>query len=94
VFHIDVTAAWHPLPLGKGVFGAGANGFYLQQTSGAGASLGGFKTMSAGGGGPTVSYAAQYSKIGFASSVTWLPQIGVKNTGKGNYIWFKLAASL
>jgi hypothetical protein len=96
VFHVDGTAAWHPLQLGKGVFGAGATGFYLQQTtgdSGTGARLGGFKTMSAGVG-PVVSYAAQYSKLGFAVSVTWLPQIDVRNTVKGSYVWFKVGASI
>ena len=46
-----MTAAWHFLPVGKGAFGAGANGFYLQQTtgdSGSGARLGSLKEMTAG----------------------------------------------
>jgi hypothetical protein len=95
VFHIDATAAWHLLPVGKGAFGAGANGFYLQQTtadSGSGARLGSFKAMTAGVG-PVISYAAQFSKIGVAASVKWLPQIGADNTLKGNYIWAKLGVS-
>lgn len=96
VFHADVTAAWHFLKVGKGAFGAGANGFYLQQTtgdSGSGARLGSFKTMSAGVG-PVVSYAAQFEKVGVSASVKWLPQIGTDNTVKGDYVWVKLAASL
>ena len=95
VFHIDVTAAWHFLPVGKGAFGAGANGFYLQQTtgdSGSGARLGSFKEMTAGVG-PVVSYLAQFSKIGVAATVKWLPQISADNTLKGNYVWFKLGVS-
>jgi hypothetical protein len=95
VFHVDGTAAWHFLPVGKGAFGAGATGFYLQQTtsdSGSGARLGGFKTMSAGLG-PVISYGAQYSKLGFAVSVKWLPQIGVSNTVKGDYFWIKLGVT-
>ena len=95
VFHIDATAAWHFLPVGKGAFGAGASGFYLQQTtgdSGSGAQLGSFKEMTAGVG-PVVSYLAQFSKIGLAATVKWLPQIGADNTLKGNYVWFKLGIS-
>src|SRR6476646_9628052 len=51
--HIDTTAAWHFIQLGKegGVIGIGANGFYLQQTTGdrgSGARLGSFKESQAG----------------------------------------------
>ena len=95
VFHIDATAAWHFLPVGKGAFGAGANAFYLQQTtadSGDGARLGSFKTMTAGVG-PVVSYAGQFGKTSLAASVKWLPQIDADNTLKGNYVWAKLAVS-
>ena len=93
VFHIDATAAWHFLTLGKkgGVIGVGANGFWLQQTtgdSGSGARLGSFKESQAGVG-PVISWAAQYGKIGLAASVKWLPQIDADNTLKGNFIWFK-----
>ena len=89
-FHIDVTVAQH-LPLGKGLIGIGANGFYLQQTtgdSGSGARLGSFEEMTAGVG-PVLSYAAQFGKTGFAAELKWLPQIGTQNTLDGNYIWFK-----
>ena len=91
-FHIDVTLAQH-LPLGKGLIGIGANGFYLQQTtgdSGSGARLGAFKEMTAGIG-PVLSYAGQIGKSPFAMELKWLPQIGTQNTPKGNYIWFKFA---
>jgi hypothetical protein len=97
VFHIDATAAWHFIKLGQkgGVIGIGANGFYLQQTtgdSGSGAQLGSFKEAQAGVG-PVISYAAQFNKIGVAASVKWLPQIGTDNTLKGNYVWAKLGVS-
>jgi len=90
VFHIDATVAQH-LPLGKGIIGIGANGFYLQQTtgdSGSGARLGSFEEMTAGVG-PVLSYAGQAGKSPFAVEVKWLPQLGTQKTTKGNYIWFK-----
>ena len=90
VFHIDATVAQH-LPLGKGLIGIGANGFYLQQTtgdSGSGARLGGFEETTAGVG-PVLSYAAQFGKTGFAAELKWLPQIGTQNTLAGNYIWLR-----
>jgi hypothetical protein len=91
-FHIDVTLAQH-FPLGSGFLGIGANGFYLQQTtgdSGSGARLGSFEEMTAGVG-PVLSYIGQIGKAPFAAEVKWLPQIGTQNTLKGNYIWFKVA---
>jgi hypothetical protein len=90
-FHIDVTLAQH-LPLGKGYLGVGANAFYLQQTtgdSGSGARLGSFEEMTVGVG-PVLSYAVQFEKVGLATEVKWLPQLGTQNTLKGNYIWFKV----
>ena len=36
-------------------------------------------------------YAAQFGKVGFAAELKWLPQIGAKNTLKGDYIWLKFA---
>lgn len=90
-FHIDVTLAQH-FPLGPGFLGLGANGFYLQQTtgdSGSGARLGSFEEMTAGVG-PVLSYAGQIGKTPFAAEVKWLPQIGTHNTLKGDYIWFKV----
>lgn len=91
VFHIDATVAQH-LPLGKGVIGIGANGFYLQQftgDSGSGARLGSFEEMTAGVG-PVLSYAGQIGKTTFAAELKWLPQIGTQNTLNGDYIWFKV----
>jgi hypothetical protein len=90
-FHIDATVAQH-LPLGKGLIGIGANGFYLQQTtgdSGSGARLGSFEEMTAGVG-PVLSYAGQIGKATFAAELKWLPQIGTQNTLDGDYIWFKV----
>jgi hypothetical protein len=40
--------------------------------------------------GPVLSYAAQFGKVGFASEVKWLAQIGAQNTLKGDYVWFKI----
>jgi hypothetical protein len=94
VFHMDGTLGQF-LPLGKGYLGVGANGFYLQQTtgdSGKGAHLGNFEEMTAGVG-PVLSYAMQSGKLGFAAEVKWLPQITTRDTLKGNYIWFKLGMS-
>jgi hypothetical protein len=97
VFHIDATAAWHFIKLGQkgGVIGVGANGFYLQQTtgdSGSGARLGSFKEEQAGVG-PAISYAAQFSKIGVAAVVKWLPQISTDNTLSGNFVWVKVGVT-
>lgn len=92
VFHIDATVAQH-LPLGKGVIGIGANGFYLQQftgDSGSGARLGSFREMTAGVG-PVLSYAGQVGESPFAAELKWLPQIGTQNTLKGDYVWFKVS---
>ena len=93
VFHIDATMAQH-LPLGRGVIGVGANGFYLQQLtgdSGSGAHLGSFKEMTAGVG-PVLSYTAQFEKTTFAAELKWLPQLGTDKTLEGDYIWFKMGA--
>lgn len=93
-FHIDATVAQH-FPLGNGFAGIGANGFYLQQTtgdSGSGAKLGGFEQMTAGVG-PVLSYAHEFSKCAFAAEVKWLPQLATDNTLKGNFIWFKMGVS-
>ena len=92
VFHIDATVAQH-LPLGKGLIGIGASGFYLQQTtgdSGSGARLGSFEEMTAGVG-PILSYAGQIGKTAFGAELKWLPQIGTQNTLNGDYIWFKVS---
>jgi hypothetical protein len=89
-FHIDVTVAQH-LPVGKGIIGIGANGFYVQQTtgdSGSGARLGSFEEMTAGVG-PVLSYAGQIGKSQFAMELKWLPQLGTQKTTEGDFIWFK-----
>lgn len=97
VFHLDATAAWHFIKLGKngGVIGIGAGGFYLQQTtgdSGSGARLGSFKEGQAGVG-PVISYAAQFSKIGVAASVKWLPQLHTDKTLDGSFVWAKVGVT-
>ena len=90
-FHIDATLAEH-LPLGKGYIGAGVSGFYLQQTtgdSGSGARLGGLEEMTAGVG-PVLSYGVRLGKTVLATELKWLPQIGARNTLKGDLVWFKV----
>ena len=91
VFHIDATVAQH-FPLGKGLIGIGASGFYLKQTTpdgGSGARLGSFEEMTSGVG-PVISYSTQFKKVGLVAEVKWLPQLGAENTLKGSYLWFKV----
>lgn len=90
-FHIDATVAQH-FPLGKGLVGIGASGFYLKQTTpdgGSGALLGSFEAMTLGVG-PVFSYATQFKKVGFLAEVKWLPQLSAEHTLKGSYAWFKI----
>ena len=91
VFHIDATLAQH-FPLGKGLVGIGANGFYVKQTtpdSGSGARLGSFEAMTSGIG-PVLSYATQFKKVGLVAELKWLPQLSAENTLKGSSVWFKI----
>ncbi len=90
-FHLDLTVAEH-LPLFGGLIGVGANVFYYQQITGdgdSGAKLGDFKGRTVGIG-PVVSYATKIWKKDLVAEVKWLPEIGVKNRLKGDYVWFKL----
>ena len=92
VFHIDATVAQH-LPLGKlGAIGLGANAFYYQQVtgdSGSGAVLGDFEGHTVGVG-PVLSFVTKVGKTALAAEVKWLPELGVKNRLKGDYIWVKV----
>jgi hypothetical protein len=90
VFHIDFTLAQH-LPLGGGVIGAGASGYWYKQfsgDSGPGAVLGSFETEQIGVG-PVVSYIRKLDKTTLALQATWLPQLDAQNTLKGNYVWIR-----
>ena len=91
IFHVDATLAQH-LPLAGGFAGVGATAFYLKQftgDSGGGATLGAFEVESYGVG-PTVSYARKFGKTQAVLDVSFLPQLHVENTTKGNFIWLKL----
>ena len=92
IFHIDGTVAQH-LPLFGGFAGVGANGFYYKQItgdSGSGARLGSFEAQ-AYGVGPALSYVRKVGRTDLAFEAKWLPQLNVKNTTKGDYVWVKVA---
>lgn len=91
IFHVDATLAQH-LPLFGGIAGAGASAFYLKQftgDSGSGAKLGGFEVESYGVG-PTISYVHPIGKHTLVVDGSWLPQMHVENTTKGDYFWAKV----
>ena len=80
------------LPLGKGYFGIGANAFLYTQVngdSGAGASLGGFKSSSVGIG-PALSYILPIGENTFIAEVKWIPERDTRNRLEGDGIWAKL----
>jgi hypothetical protein len=90
IFHVDATLAQH-LPLAGGFVGLGANAFYLKQftgDSGSGAVLGAFEAQSYGVG-PVASYMHKFGSTILIVDASWLPQLSVENTTKGNFIWFK-----
>jgi len=90
-FHSDVTTAQH-FPLGKGLAGAGLNGFYYQQVtgdSGPGANFGDFKGQTFGLG-PVVSYARPLKNVELLAELKWLHEFGTKNRLEGDYIWLKI----
>jgi hypothetical protein len=88
--HLDLTVAQH-LPLGKGIIGVGANGFYYQQLtgdSGSDAVLGDFEGMTLGVG-PVLSYVRPMGKAQLLAELKWLPELDVDNRMKGDLVWFK-----
>jgi hypothetical protein len=88
--HFDLTVAQH-LPVGDGLFGAGANAFYYQQISGdsgSGALLGDFKGSTVGVG-PVLSYVLPIDSSQLLAELKWLPELHVDKRLKGNYVWFK-----
>ena len=92
IFHIDATVAQH-LPLMGGTAGVGVSGFYYKQftaDSGLGAKLGSFEARSEGIG-PVVSYIHNIGTKQLVIAARWLPQIAVRNTTKGSFIWAKIA---
>lgn len=91
--HLDLTLAQH-LPLGKGIIGIGANGFYYEQLTGdegARAVLGEFKGHTYGVG-PVLSYVhpLKDGKAQLLAEVKWLPELDTDKRLEGDYVWFKL----
>ncbi len=92
--HFDATVAQY-LPVGKGLLGIGATGFFFQQVSGdsgSGAALGSFEGRTVGVG-PVLSYILPMGKQSLAAELKWLPELETENRVKGNYIWFKIGMS-
>jgi hypothetical protein len=76
-----------------GTAGVGVSGFYYKQftaDSGLGAKLGSFEARSEGIG-PVVSYIHNIGTKQLVIAARWLPQIAVRNTTKGSFIWAKIA---
>lgn len=90
--HLDLTVAQH-LPLGKGIVGLGANGFYYDQItgdSGPGAALGDFEGKTLGVG-PVLSYLMKIGGADVALEAKWLPEMDTENRLKGDFVWVKAA---
>jgi hypothetical protein len=92
LFHLDGSVQ-QLLPTKLGIFGIGAEAFYLEQIegdSGEGARLGDFKGRTTGIG-PVLSYLVPGEHTNFMAELRWLPELDVKNRMEGDYIWLKLA---
>lgn len=81
------------LPLGKGYLGIGVNAFLYEQVtgdSGAGATLGSFKSSSLGVG-PVLSYILPMGDETLVTEVKWIPERDTENRLEGDSIWVKVA---
>lgn len=90
--HLDLTVAQH-LPLGKGIIGLGASGFYYDQItgdSGPGAALGDFEGRTLGVG-PVLSYLIKIGDTDVALEAKWLPELDTENRLEGDFVWVKAA---
>ena len=90
VLHFDASIQ-QLIPAGKGLFGFGAEAFYVEQVtgdSGGNALLGDFKGRTAGIG-PVLTYIQPNGNQMFVAELRWLPEINVKNRLEGDYIWLK-----
>jgi hypothetical protein len=91
VLHFD-GAIQQILPAGSGFLTLGVEGFYFDQVtcdSGAGATLGCFKGMTAGLG-PVLGYIQPLGKESVAVELKWLTELDTKNRLQGDYVWLKL----
>ena len=80
------------LPVGPGFLTLGAEGFYFYQVtgdSGAGASLGDFKGMTAGLG-PVLGYILPLGQQALSVELKWLAEVDAKNRLEGDYLWLKV----
>jgi hypothetical protein len=80
------------VPVGSGLLTLGAEGFYFDQVtcdSGAGATLGCFKGMTAGLG-PVLGYIQPLGQQSLVVELKWLPELDTKNRLEGDYIWLKM----
>jgi len=91
LLHFD-GAVQQILPVGSGFLTLGAEAFYFDQVtcdSGAGATLGCFKGMTAGLG-PVLGYIQPFGKQSLVVELKWLPELDTKNRLEGDYIWLKV----
>lgn len=90
VLHFDGSVQ-KLIPVGKGLFGFGAEAFYVEQVSGdsgGNALLGDFKGRTVGIG-PVFSFIKPLGKQMLVTELRWLPELNVKNRLEGDYIWLK-----
>lgn len=92
VLHAETTVQ-QLFPLGKGIMGAGINGYIYEQItgdSGSGATLGDFKGSSLGIG-PVLTYILPSEKGKWIFSAKWLAEVDREKRLEGDYVWLKAA---
>jgi len=80
------------VPAGSGFLTLGAEGFYFDQItgdSGAGATLGDFKGLTAGLG-PVLGYIQPLGKQSLVVELKWLTELETKKRLEGDYLWLKM----
>ena len=88
--HLDGTLAQH-FPFMGGLAGVGLNAYYYKQVqddSGSGATLGGFRAKTIGLG-PAVSYVTKIGANDLIAELKWLHETSTKNRLKGDTVFFK-----
>ena len=84
------------VPVSSGLLMLGAEGFYFDQVtcdSGAGATLGCFKGMTAGLG-PVLGYIQPLGQQSLVVELKWLPELDTKKRLEGDYTWLKVVYKL
>jgi len=80
------------VPAGSGLLSLGAEGFYFDQITGdtgAGATLGDFKGLTAGLG-PVLGYIQPLGKQSLVVELKWLTELETKKRLDGDYLWLKM----